>query len=99
MKSVCDQVCMKKISTVSGESPSASAPVIADLQYIADSPAPEHGGFHPNAVQTAKAAIDEIHRLRIALLFYHEAWNGCERDWHTAMREASKNADKALWNE
>lgn len=34
------------------------------LRYIANSPAREHGGFHPSAVLTAKRAIREILRLR-----------------------------------
>jgi len=42
-------------------------------------------------------AAVEISRLRTALLLYHEAWNGCEGDWHNAMRAASDNADCVLW--
>ncbi len=37
--------------------------VLDGLRYIADSPAQEHGGFHPNAVQTAKLAILHIDAL------------------------------------
>lgn len=79
--------------------PAPAGSATASLQYIADSPSPEHGGFHPQAVQTAKDALVEIHRLREAVLLYHEAWNGCEGNWHEAMRTASKNADSVLWNE
>lgn len=38
--------------------------VLDGLRYIADSPPPEFGGFHPEAVQTAIWAIAEIERLR-----------------------------------
>ncbi len=41
----------------------------------------------------------ENRKLREALLLYHEAWNGCERNWHAAMKSASKNADEVLWPE
>jgi len=34
------------------------------LEYIATSPAPEYGGFHPNAVRIAQGALEEIARLR-----------------------------------
>ncbi len=34
------------------------------LEYIATSPAPEYGGFHPNAVRIAQGALEEIVRLR-----------------------------------
>lgn len=34
------------------------------LEYIARSPAPEHGGFHETTVAIAKGAIAEIARLR-----------------------------------
>jgi len=71
--------------------------VIDGLKYIAESPSREHGGFHPQTVQIAKDALAEIERLRTALLLYHEAWNGCEGDWKTAMREASKEAESVLW--
>jgi hypothetical protein len=36
------------------------------LRYIAASPAREHGGFHPEAVRTAKSALRLIARLRKA---------------------------------
>lgn len=42
-------------------------------------------------------AEKQIRELREALLLYHEAWNGCERNWHKAMCEASHNADHVLW--
>lgn len=35
--------------------------------------------------------------LRIALLLYHEAWNGCEGDWHAAMKVASAAAEAVLY--
>lgn len=38
--------------------------VLSGLAYIADSPSEEHGGFHPNAVETAKKAIALIEALR-----------------------------------
>jgi len=38
--------------------------VLAGLRYIASSPPRERGGFHPNAVATAKAALRLIARLR-----------------------------------
>lgn len=34
------------------------------LAYIAASPPREHGGFHPQVVETAKAAIAELASLR-----------------------------------
>ena len=39
-------------------------PILRGLRYIAESPAREFGGFHPEATKTAKAAIEEIERLR-----------------------------------
>ncbi len=45
------------------------------LQYIADSPAREHGGFHPKAVKTAKAALRLIRQLRRELEYALEAEN------------------------
>ena len=42
-------------------------------------------------------ATAEIGRLREALLLYHEAWNGCEGNWHGAMKRASVNAEAVLW--
>lgn len=44
-----------------------------------------------------KNALAMIFQLREALLLYHEAWNGCEGDWRTAMRIASRNADQVLY--
>lgn len=41
--------------------------------------------------------MTELENLREALLLYHEAWNGCEGDWHKAMKEASRNAEEVLW--
>jgi hypothetical protein len=38
--------------------------VLADLQYMTEGPAHEHGGFHPAVVETAKRAIEIITRLR-----------------------------------
>lgn len=37
---------------------------ICGLKYIARSPKQEDGGFHPEAITTAKAAIREIYKLR-----------------------------------
>jgi hypothetical protein len=34
--------------------------IIDGLKYIADSPAKKYGGFHPNAVSVAKAALKII---------------------------------------
>lgn len=34
--------------------------VINGLQYIADSPSQEYGGFHPDAIETAKSALKII---------------------------------------
>ncbi len=34
--------------------------IIQRLRYIADSPSEKHGGFHRNAIQTAKDAIRYI---------------------------------------
>ena len=42
-------------------------------------------------------ATAEIRRLREALLLYHEAWNGCEGNWHGVMKRASVNAEAVLW--
>lgn len=38
--------------------------LIERLQYIADSPDREHGGFHPEVVQTARDAIAELTAVR-----------------------------------
>ncbi len=40
---------------------------IEGLKYIASSPPRENGGFHPEAVKTAKAALRLIARMRRAL--------------------------------
>ena len=40
---------------------------------------------------------EQINNLRAALLLYHEAWNGCERNWREAMCNASQIADALLW--
>lgn len=74
----------------------SNAELVSALRYIADSPPPEHGGFNPQTVLIAREAIREIGALRNALLMYHEAWNGHERDWREAMRIASKQAEFAL---
>lgn len=39
---------------------------ICGLKYIAHSPKQEHGGFAPEAIAIAKAAIREIYKLRRA---------------------------------
>ena len=57
----------------------------------------ENGGLHPTTVRIAKDALEAIRELREALLLYHEAWNGCDGNWHVAMKNASKNADTVLW--
>ncbi len=41
--------------------------VIERLEYIAESPTKEHGGFHEHAIHVAKDAIAEIRRLNAAL--------------------------------
>jgi len=41
-----------------------SDPLLAELKYIADSPAQEHGGFHPRVVAAAQGALAEIGRLK-----------------------------------
>ena len=46
--------------------------LLTRLQYIADSPAPEHGGFHTNLVQMAKDAIEEIKLLRDQIKIYQD---------------------------
>ena len=38
-----------------------------ELQYIADSPEQQYGGFHIHAVTTAKNALKEIRQLRRAV--------------------------------
>ena len=44
-------------------SDSPTDPVKSGLQYIADSPAQENGGFHPQTVETAKKALARIEEL------------------------------------
>jgi len=39
-----------------------SDPLLAELKYIADSPLPEHGGFHPRVVAAAKGAVERLTR-------------------------------------
>lgn len=39
---------------------------LAGLRYIVDSPPPEHGGFHPQAVATAAWALARIAELEAA---------------------------------
>lgn len=43
------------------------------LGYIAASPAMEHGGFHPNAVATAKMALEIIARIQEERDYWKEA--------------------------
>jgi hypothetical protein len=45
----------------------AAGSVISWLKYIAESPDRQSGGFHLNAVTTAKSALREIRRLRRAV--------------------------------
>jgi len=40
--------------------------ILENLKYIANSPDREHGGFHPNTVNIAKEAIEQIERLEKA---------------------------------
>ena len=42
---------------------------ICGLRYIASSPSKEHGGFAPEAIATAKAALREIYRLRAKVAY------------------------------
>lgn len=51
------------MSTPTSETPRTDAEMKDGLTYIAESPPMEHGGFHPNAVATAKAALQGIERL------------------------------------
>jgi hypothetical protein len=51
----------------SGGSPCSASFIdeaIDGLQYIADSPPKEYGGFHENAIQTAKDALQSIAYLK-----------------------------------
>ena len=41
--------------------------LMANLKYIAESPSPEYGGFHPQVVETAKKAIEEIETLKYTI--------------------------------
>ncbi len=41
--------------------------VLNGLDYIAASPAQEHGGFHPETMRIAQNAVTEIRNLRDAL--------------------------------
>lgn len=54
------------------------------LEYIANSPAPEYGGFHPKAVETARAALAWMNQARELLDRWmreaHEAENGLRKD-------------------
>ena len=92
---------MKTKKRTAGEaelSESRQADVICEMQYIADTTPKEWGAYDTvRAVAAAKGALSAIRELMEALLLYHEAWNGCEADWRSAMRAASKNADKVLW--
>jgi hypothetical protein len=40
---------------------------VAGLKYIAASPQPEHGGFHPQTVTIAKLALAKIEKLQTKL--------------------------------
>lgn len=53
------------------------------LEYIATSPTPEFGGFHPNTVRIAKGALEEIARLRDAYKRLHSQVGGylSGREW------------------
>ncbi len=42
---------------MSEPNPAQEQDLIERLRYIAESPTREHGGFHENAIQTAKDAI------------------------------------------
>lgn len=56
-------------------STAASADILEGLRYIADSPAREHGGFHPEVVRTAKAAIERVGELQEELQAVLDDWN------------------------
>jgi len=57
----------------SSPSPAGQSPALVcgdlfgELEYLAASPAPEHGGFHPRITATASAALVEIKKLRALL--------------------------------
>lgn len=87
----------RKLKAPIGGSLKPVGSTVEGLKYIADSPPANCGGFHPTTVKIAKDALREMWRLREALLLYHEAWNGCEGNWHKAMRYASRNAERVLW--
>ena len=38
--------------------------LLSMLAYIADSPAPEHGGFHPEAIAIAQAALERMKAMK-----------------------------------
>ena len=44
--------------------PAPGCSSVSGLQYIVDSPAQEHGGFHPRTVQIARLALVEMGHLR-----------------------------------
>jgi hypothetical protein len=46
------------------------------LRYIARSPSREHGGFHENAILTAKQALNYIEDLETRLGLAHGRRNG-----------------------
>jgi hypothetical protein len=75
------------------ESPAAvsSTPLVRHIAMMAPHQKDREGG------RLLIEASAEIGRLREALLLYHEAWNGCEGNWHQAMKRASANAEAVLW--
>lgn len=59
--------------------------VIEGLRYIANSPGRDLGGFHPEVVKTAKAALRLIRQLRQEALYARMAADGWRRRWAKKM--------------
>lgn len=73
-----------------GEEPKSKA--VQGLEEIIN-----HPTFHPDFYPIAKDALEEISKLRHALLLYHEAWKCSSIQWQNKMSKASKNAEAVLY--
>jgi hypothetical protein len=76
---------------VCGEEVCQGAP-ICGLTYIANSPSQEFGGFHPNAVHTARQAVELILHYEQALTLLGNALNPDDPPFIESMRRLAWDA-------
>jgi hypothetical protein len=78
----------KQGTLVNSDDSFAASAASASLEYIANSPAREHGGFHPSAGAAAKLALMKIAQLESA----HHALTARNKELEGALLEVSQKA-------